>query len=62
MRRFLFVLLATALLQLGLRGQAGSAQGETLGESYRGSQRDNVEYQKVPPIKVFDSLYSRRRK
>ena len=36
---------------------ARPAPGETLSESYRGSQRDNVEYQKVPPIKVFDNLY-----
>lgn len=57
MRRFLSVLLAAALLQIGLRGQARPAEGETLSESYRGSQRDNVEYQKVPPIKVFDNLY-----
>jgi metallo-beta-lactamase class B len=26
-------------------------------QSYRGSQRNNWEYQKVPPIKVFDNLY-----
>jgi metallo-beta-lactamase class B len=37
--------------------QAGPAPGETLSESYRGSQRDNVEYQKVAPFKVFDNLY-----
>ncbi len=37
--------------------QAGPAPGETLSESYRGSQRDNNEYQKVAPIKVFDNLY-----
>jgi metallo-beta-lactamase class B len=37
--------------------QAGPAPGETLSESYRGSQRNNVEYQKIPPIKVFDNLY-----
>jgi metallo-beta-lactamase class B len=37
--------------------QAGPAPGETLSESYRGSQRDNDEYQKVAPIKVFDNLY-----
>jgi metallo-beta-lactamase class B len=37
--------------------QAGPAAGETLSESYRGSQRDNVEYQKIAPIKVFDNLY-----
>ena len=36
---------------------AGPAPGETLSESYRGSQRNNVEYQKIPPIKVFDNLY-----
>jgi metallo-beta-lactamase class B len=36
---------------------AGPAPGETLSESYRGSQRDNVGYQKVAPIKVFDNLY-----
>jgi len=32
-------------------------QKEELSESYRGSQRNNVEYQKVAPIKVFDNLY-----
>jgi metallo-beta-lactamase class B len=37
--------------------QAGPAPGETLSQSYRGSQRDNNEYQKVAPIKVFDNLY-----
>jgi metallo-beta-lactamase class B len=65
MPRFLCVLLVALLLQIGVRGQApavasaqaGPAAGETLSESYRGSQRDNVEYQKVPPIKVFDNLY-----
>ena len=54
-----------ALLQVNVGGQAaagggqnaGPAPGETLSESYRGSQRDNVEYQKIPPIKVFDNLY-----
>jgi metallo-beta-lactamase class B len=47
-----------ALLQVSVSGQnAGPARGETLSESYRGSQRDNVEYQKVAPIKVFDNLY-----
>lgn len=35
----------------------GPAPGETLSQSYRGSQSDNVEYQKVAPIKVFDNLY-----
>jgi metallo-beta-lactamase class B len=37
--------------------QAAPAPGETLSQSYRGSQSDNVAYQKVPPIKVFDNLY-----
>jgi metallo-beta-lactamase class B len=37
--------------------QAGPAPGESLSQSYRGSQRDNVAYQKVQPIKVFDNLY-----
>lgn len=54
-------LLAGALVQANLigqaAGQAGPAPGESLSQSYRGSQRDNVEYQKVPPIKVFDNLY-----
>jgi hypothetical protein len=59
-------LLAIAVSHIGLVGQApapdgtqnaGSAPGETLSESYRGSQRDNVEYQKILPIKVFDNLY-----
>jgi metallo-beta-lactamase class B len=36
---------------------AGPAPGETLSESYRGSQRANVDYQKVAPFKVFDNLY-----
>src|SRR5262249_52439294 len=30
---------------------------EELSETYRGSQRNNVEYQKVPPFKAFDNLY-----
>ncbi len=58
-------LLTGALLQVPLGGQraagggqtAGPAPGETLSESYRGSQRDNIEYQKIAPIKVFDNLY-----
>jgi metallo-beta-lactamase class B len=54
------------LLQASASGQqagggsgqkAGPAPGETLSESYRGSQRDNVDYQKIPPIKIFDNLY-----
>lgn len=37
--------------------KAGPAPGEMFSESFRGSQRDNVEYQKIAPIKVFDNLY-----
>jgi metallo-beta-lactamase class B len=36
---------------------AQTAKKEELSESYRGSQKDNVAYQKVAPIKVFDNLY-----
>jgi metallo-beta-lactamase class B len=36
---------------------AGPAPGETLSQSYRGSQRDNLVYQKIAPIKLFDNLY-----
>jgi metallo-beta-lactamase class B len=51
------VLLGSLALTSDAGGQARPAAGETLSESYRGSQRDNVEYQKVAPIKVFDNLY-----
>ena len=44
-------------LAAGGQGAAGAAQKEELSESYRGSQRNNIEYQKVPPIKLFDNLY-----
>jgi metallo-beta-lactamase class B len=63
---FVIAAMAIASLHVSLSGRAparggaqnpGPAPGETLSESYRGSQRDNVEYQKVPPIKVFDNLY-----
>ena len=37
--------------------QAGPAPGESLSESYRGSQARNVEYQKIAPFKVMDNLY-----
>lgn len=55
---FVVVCLAAAgLLAVNLAGQGRPASEEQLSESYRGSQRNNVEYQKVPPIKVFDNLY-----
>jgi metallo-beta-lactamase class B len=46
-----------ALAAICLISTSLAAQKEELSESYRGSQRNNVEYQKVPPIKVFDNLY-----
>jgi metallo-beta-lactamase class B len=36
---------------------AQTAKKEELSESYRGSQKNNVAYQKVAPIKVFDNLH-----
>jgi len=55
-------LLAAGLLQLNSGAQgggqtAGPAPGESLSQSYRGSQSDNVAYQKIAPFKVFDNLY-----
>jgi metallo-beta-lactamase class B len=40
-----------------IAASALTAQQEELSETYRGSKRNDVEYQKVPPIKVFDNLY-----
>ena len=59
-QRFVLILaplFAVAAMQVIGAQQAGPAPGESLSQSYRGSQRDNVAYQKVPPIKVFDNLY-----
>jgi metallo-beta-lactamase class B len=50
-------LLAVVALQVIGAQQGGPAPGESLSQSYRGSQRDNVAYQKVAPIKVFDNLF-----
>ena len=36
---------------------AAEQKKEELSESYRGSQRDNVAYQKIAPFKMFDNLY-----
>lgn len=49
----------TLLLNVRSSGQApaGPAPGETLSQSYRGSQSKNIEYQKIAPFKVFDNLY-----
>src|SRR5688500_9967373 len=47
------------MLVLLCAGAVASAQPrqEQLSESYRGSRRNDVEYQKVAPFKVFDNLY-----
>jgi metallo-beta-lactamase class B len=50
-------LLHGSVIAQGAAQKAGPAPGETYSESFRGSQRDNVEYQKIAPIKVFDNLY-----
>src|SRR5262245_20609864 len=61
--RMIFAVAATAVLLLGSNfageasAAAGPAPGETLGQSYRASQRDNLEYNKIAPIKVFDNLF-----
>ena len=52
--------LALACLATGalLHAQtAGPAPGESLSQSYRGSQARNVEYQKIAPFKVMDNVY-----
>jgi metallo-beta-lactamase class B len=49
--------LLAALLFQAPASAAPAAAKEELSESYRGSQRDNVEYQKIAPFKVFDNLY-----
>ncbi|HLQ90501.1 MAG TPA: MBL fold metallo-hydrolase [Xanthobacteraceae bacterium] len=57
--RLLFCL-AAQLIATTLPPASATAQApkpEELSESYRGSQRNNVAYQKVAPFKVFDNLY-----
>jgi metallo-beta-lactamase class B len=52
------ILAAVILLQAAVSAApTDSTKTETLSESYRGSQRDNLEYQKIAPFKVFDNLY-----
>ena len=51
---FALMVMATGAL---LAQQAGPAPGESLSQSYRGSQSRNVEYQKIAPFKVMDNLY-----
>ncbi len=60
-------LVATALLSVSLAAQRGGGGGaggaqaaapaETLSQTYRGSKSRDVEYQKIPPFKIFDNLY-----
>jgi metallo-beta-lactamase class B len=49
--------LGAALEQPDFTFAAQTAKNEELSESYRGSQKNNVDFQKVPPIKVFDNLH-----
>lgn len=48
---------AMLLLSGTVTSFAAAPKKEELSESYRGSQRDNVEYQKIAPFKLFDNLY-----
>ena len=48
---------AVLLLSGTVTSFAAEPKKEELSESYRGSQRDNVEYQKIAPFKLFDNLY-----
>lgn len=41
----------------GYAADAGPAPGETLSQSYRESQRNNLEYQMIEPFQVFDNVY-----
>ena len=52
---FALALVATTAL-VGAQ-TAGPAPGESLSQSYRGSQARNVEYQKIAPFKVMDNVY-----
>ena len=52
-----FALACLASAALVSAQTAGPAPGESLSQSYRGSQARNVEYQKIAPFKVMDNLY-----
>jgi metallo-beta-lactamase class B len=45
------------LLLCGAVVASAQQRQEQLSESYRGSRRNDVDYQKVAPFKVFDNLY-----
>src|SRR5258706_15354409 len=56
-------LVANTLLTVNLAGQRGGGQAgqpatnETLSQTFRESRGRDVEYQKIPPFKIFDNLY-----
>ena len=52
-----FALAMVATAALAGAQTAGPAPGESLSQSYRGSQSRNVEYQKIAPFKVMDNVY-----
>ena len=54
-KRVLTLVAATMTAAFVLSG--AGAKKEELSESYRGSQQNNVEYQKIAPFKVLDNLY-----
>jgi len=56
-RTLVFALAIVAMGAMLAAQQAGPAPGESLSQSYRGSQSKNVEYQKIAPFKVMDNLY-----
>jgi alkyl sulfatase BDS1-like metallo-beta-lactamase superfamily hydrolase len=55
---FLVAGLAAALASPAA-GQVGgqASPTETLSQTYRGSRRADLEYQKIAPFKIFDNLY-----
>jgi metallo-beta-lactamase class B len=48
---------ATCLIAGSMIGGTAWSAEEELSESYRGSKRDDVAYQKIAPFKLFDNLY-----
>src|SRR5215510_15378077 len=52
-----FALAMVATAALAGAQTAGPAPGESLSQSYRGSQARNVAYQEIAPFKVMDNLY-----
>src|SRR5215212_1600124 len=52
-----FALTCLATGALASAQTAAPAAGESLSQSYRGSQARNVEYQKIAPFKIMDNVY-----